>query len=144
MFTYRRLQPLANISYSGCPIVQTDSFVLLGILYSFNLTIKDKTSQGLQKTKNGLFSESAQCVYAQGVNPLVSANLQICTLMLLPLLRFTDLSYGETSQTQISQLFPVSMTRRSNNYKGYLSLHAPTSVTVGFVCDVCQILFNYN
>ena len=75
VFTNRRLQPPANISYGDYPIVQTDSFVHLGILYSFNLKNKDRISQRLQKSKNAKFSMSAQGVHAQGVNPLVSANL---------------------------------------------------------------------
>jgi len=45
------------------------------VLYSFNCKNKDGISQPLQKVKNALFSMSAQGVHAQGVNPLVSANL---------------------------------------------------------------------
>ena len=59
VFTKSRSQPIANIVYGDCPIIQTDSFVHLGILYSYNLKYKDKICQRLQKAKNALFSNRA-------------------------------------------------------------------------------------
>ena len=71
VFTKSRSQPIANIVYGDCPIIQTESFVHLGILYSYNLKYKDKISQRLQKLKTlWVFFLSAQGVHAQGVNPL--------------------------------------------------------------------------
>jgi len=75
VFTKSRSQPSVNIMYGDRPIKQTDSFVHLGIYYPYNLKNSDKINQRLQKAKNALFSLSAQGVHAQGVNPLVSADL---------------------------------------------------------------------
>ena len=63
----RRSQPEVNILYGNRSFVQTDSFVHLGIVYSYNLKDKERVSQRLQKAKNALFAMSAQGVHAQGV-----------------------------------------------------------------------------
>ena len=71
----RRSQPEVNILYGNRSLVQTDSFVHLGIVYSYNLKDKDRVSQRLQKAKNALFAMSAQGFHAQGVNPKVSVDI---------------------------------------------------------------------
>jgi len=65
VFTKGRSQPEVNIRYGNRSFIQTDSFVHLGIVYSYNLKDKGRVSQRLHKAKNALVSLSAQCVHAQ-------------------------------------------------------------------------------
>jgi len=75
VFTKRRAQPSAYIRYGDQVIKQTASFVHLGISNCFNTKIKERISCRLQKAKNAFFSMASQGVYAQGINPLLSADL---------------------------------------------------------------------
>jgi len=102
VFTKSRSQPIANIVYGDCPIIQTESYVHLGILYSYNPKYKDKISQRLQKAKNALFSLSAQGVHAQGVNPLVSVDLY--SKVVIPIALYGSELWNNLTQTNISAI----------------------------------------
>jgi len=75
--------------------MQTDIFMHLGIVYSFNLKETDRVSQRLQKAKNALFSMSAQGVHAQGVNPKVSVDIYFNVVIPNPLYRVVEQPQSE-------------------------------------------------
>ena len=88
--------------YGDRPIKQTDSFVHLGSFYSYNLKNSDKIHQRLQKAKHALFSLSEQGVHAQGVNPLVSADLN--SKIIMPIALYGSELWSNLTQTNISAI----------------------------------------
>ena len=88
--------------YGNRSFIQTDSFVHLGIVYSYNLKDKDRVSQRLQKAKNALFAMSAQGVHAQGVNPKVSVD--IYSKVIIPIALYGSELWSNLTQLDISAI----------------------------------------
>ena len=73
------------------------------VFYSFNHKNKYRISQRLQKAKNALFSMSAQGFHAQGVNPLVSANVYPKVIVLIAL--YGSMLWSNLTNADITAIF---------------------------------------
>ena len=104
VFTKGRSQPEVNKRYGNRSFIQTDSFVHLGIVYSYNLKDKGRVSQRLHKAKNALVSLSAQCVHAQWVNPKVSAD--IYSKVIIPIALYRSELWNNLTQFDILTILP--------------------------------------
>ena len=112
--------PPVNIFYGGRHISWTDSFVHLGIHYSFNLKNKDRISQRLHKTKHALFFISAKVVHAWGINPLVSVYLY--SKVIVPKELYSSELWNNLTKADIAAISCFN-TQQLNNSKVYLSQH---------------------
>jgi hypothetical protein len=75
VFTKRREAPPIGILYGDKFIAQSDHVIHLGISHDFNVKLKKRIEDRLQKARNSFFAMSAKGVNSEGVNPMVSVSL---------------------------------------------------------------------